>query len=139
MTATHNKQVLQEVFAETAKGNGRPFVAAMAEDVTWTIIGSTQWSKTYRGKKAVLAELLGPLNAQLANGNTITAHRFIAEDDQVVVEGRGHNTTKTGKAYQNTYCWVFRLSGGQVVDIVEYTDTALIESALLPPQTSSRT
>jgi len=139
MTATHNKQVLQEVFAETAKGNGRPFVAAMAEDVTWTIIGSTQWSRTYRGKKAVLAELLGPLNAQLANGNTITAHRFIAEDDQVVVEGRGHNTTKTGKAYQNTYCWVFRLSGGQVVDIVEYTDTALIESALQPPQASSRT
>jgi ketosteroid isomerase-like protein len=139
MTATHNKQVLQEVFAETAKGNGRPFVAAMAEDVTWTIIGSTQWSKTYHGKKAVLAELLGPLNAQLANGNTITAHRFIAEDDQVVVEARGHNTTKTGKAYQNSYCWVFRLSGGQVVDIVEYTDTALIESALQPPQASSRT
>ena len=139
MTAVHNKQVLQEVFAETAKGNGRPFVAAMAEDVTWTIIGSTHWSKTYRGKKAVLTELLGPLNAQLANGNTITAHRFIAEDDQVVVEGRGHNTTKTGKPYQNTYCWVFRLSGGQVVDIVEYTDTALIESALQPPQASSRT
>ena len=137
MTAVHNKQVLEEVFAETAKGNGHPFVAAMAEDVTWTIIGSTRWSKTYRGKKAVLTELLGPLNAQLANGNTITAHRFIAEDDKVVVEGRGHNTTKTGKPYQNTYCWVFRLSGGQVVDIVEYTDTALIESALQPPQASS--
>lgn len=134
MSAAHNKKILEEVFAETAKGNGRLFVAAMAEDVTWTIIGSTQWSKTYRGKKAVLTELLGPLNAQLANGNTITAHRFIAEDDQVVVEGRGHNTTKTGKPYQNTYCWVFRLSGGQVVDIVEYTDTALIESALQPPQ-----
>jgi uncharacterized protein len=137
MTAARNKQLLQEVFAETAKGNGRPFVAALAEDVAWTILGSTQWSKTYRGKKAVLTELLGPLNAQLANGNTITAHRFIAEDDQVVVEGRGHNTTKTGKPYQNNYCWVFRLRGGQVVELVEYTDTSLIESALQPPQVSS--
>lgn len=137
MTAAKNKQLLQDIFAETAKGNGRPFVAALAEDVSWTIIGSTQWSKTYRGKKAVITELLGPLNAQLADGNTITAHRFIAEGDHVVVEGRGHNTTTTGKPYQNTYCWVFRLSGGEVVELVEYTDTALIESALQPPQASA--
>ncbi len=133
MNSAHNKQLLQDVFAETAKGNGRPFVAALSEDVTWTIIGTTRWSRTYRGKDAVLKELLGPLNAQLANGNTITAHRFIAEGDQVVVEGRGHNTTKTGKPYQNTYCWIFRLHGGKVVELVEYPDTALIEAALQPP------
>jgi uncharacterized protein len=139
MTTAQNKKILQDIFAETAKGNGRPFVAALAEDVTWTIMGSTSWSRRYRGKKAVLTELLGPLNAQLANGNTITAHRFIAEGDQVVVEGRGRNTTKTGKPYQNAYCWVFRLSEGQVVDIVEYTDTALIESALEPPRVSTPT
>ena len=139
MTTEHNKQLLKDVFAETAKGNGRPFVAAMADDVTWTIIGSTQWSKTYRGKKVVLTELLGPLNMQLANGNTITAHRFVAEGDQVVVEGQGHNTTKSGKPYQNTYCWVFSFSGGQVVDIIEYTDTALIDSTLQPPQAASGT
>lgn len=138
MNTAHNKLVLQEVFAETAKGNGRPFVAAMADDVTWTVIGSTQWSKTYRGKKAVITELLGPLNAQLANGNTITAHRFIAEDDHVVVEGRGHNTTKAGKPYANIYCWVFRMRGGRVVEIVEYTDTALIDSALQPPSETPR-
>jgi ketosteroid isomerase-like protein len=139
MNSAHNKRLLQDVFAETAKGNGRPFVEAMSEDVTWTIIGSTQWSKTYRGKKAVLKELLGPLNAQLANGNTITAHRFIAEGDHVVVEGRGHNTTKTGKPYQNTYCWIFRLNGGKVVELVEYADTALIESALQPPHVVAAT
>jgi ketosteroid isomerase-like protein len=136
MTPVQNKQLLQEVFAETAKGNGRPFVAALAENVTWAIVGSTPWSRTYRGKKAVLTELLGPLNAQLANGNTITAHSFVAEGDRVVVEGRGHNTTKSGKPYRNSYCWVFTLSGGQVVEIVEYADTALIESALEPPSGS---
>jgi ketosteroid isomerase-like protein len=133
MTAAENKLLLQEVFAETAKGNGRPFVAALADDVTWTIIGSTPWSKTYRGKAAVLAELLGPLNAQLANRNTITAHRFIAEGDQVAVEGQGHNSTRSGKQYNNRYCWVFRLEQGKVVDLVEYTDTSLIESALQAP------
>jgi ketosteroid isomerase-like protein len=109
-----NKRVLQHAFAETAKGNGRPFVAALSEDVAWTIIGSTPWSKTCRGKEAVLRDLLGPLNAQLANRNTITAHRFIAEDDQVVVEGVGHNTIREGKQYNNRCCWVFAWSIGEL-------------------------
>jgi ketosteroid isomerase-like protein len=133
MTAAQNKQLLQNIFAETAKGNGRPFVQALADDVSWTIIGSTAWSKTYRGKQAVISELLAPLNAQLANGNRISAHRFIAEDDCVVVEARGHNVTKAGEPYPNSYCWVFRLVDGRVVELTEYADTALIDAVLQPP------
>jgi len=134
MDTAENKKLMQHVFSETAKGNGRPFVEALAEDVNWTIIGTTQWSKTYRGRQAVLAELLGPLNSQLANRNTITAHRFIAEDDYVVVEGRGHNTTKAGQLYENTYCWVCRISNDKIVELTEYTDTELIATVLEAPR-----
>jgi len=133
MSNEQHKNLLSNVFAETARGNGRPFVEALSAEVTWTIAGSTPWSKTYVGKRAVLKELLGPLNAQLADGNTITASRIIGEGNFVVVEGRGHNRTKTGKPYANTYCWVFRFEGEKVVEITEYADTALIESALEPP------
>ena len=133
MSATQNKALLENVFAETAKGNGRPFVDALADDIRWTIAGTTPWSRTYSGKRAVLKELLGPLNAQLAGSNIITATRFVAEGDLVVVQGTGHNRTKTGKAYANSYCWVFRFASGKAVEIFEYADTALIESALEPP------
>jgi ketosteroid isomerase-like protein len=133
---TGNKAILEHVFAETAKGNGGPFVEALADDVSWTIVGTTAWSKTYSGKRAVLKELLGPLNAQLESGNFVTASRFIAEGDVVVVEGQGHNTTKTGKAYRNRYCWLFSFREGKVVSLVEYADTALIEAALQAPEAS---
>lgn len=136
MSAADNKKLLQHAFAETARGNGRPFVAAMADDVVWTLIGSTAWSKPFRGKKAVIQDLLVPLNAQFAADNTITAHRFVAEDDIVVVEARGHNTTKSGTPYRNTYCLVFRFDGGKVVEITEYADTALIDAVLEPPPSS---
>jgi len=53
----------------------------------------------------------------------------------LVVEGCGHNTTAFGKPYRNTYCWVFRFAGEQVVEITEHADTALIESALEAPLT----
>ena len=60
----------------------------------------------------------------------ILAHRFIAEGDHVVVEGRGQATTKAGKAYNNTYCWVYRIADGKVQELTEYMDTELVTAAL---------
>lgn len=49
MSARENKQLLQDVFAELAQGNGKPFVAAMAEDFCWKAIGTTTWSSSVAG------------------------------------------------------------------------------------------
>src|SRR5678816_1886389 len=106
MRARENKQLLQSVFAELAQGNGKPFVEAMAEDFCWQAIGTTAWSRPFRGKQAVLSELMRPLFAQFADRYTNTALRMIAEDDYVVVECRGRVMTKSGKPYNNEYCYV---------------------------------
>jgi hypothetical protein len=58
--ALQNKEVLSLIFSELAKGNSRPFVERMADEFSWTITGTTKWSKTYQGKSAVLADLFGP-------------------------------------------------------------------------------
>jgi uncharacterized protein len=128
-----NKAFLQGIFAETAKGNGRPFVDALADDVRWTIIGQTAWSRTYEGKRAVLAELLGPLGEQLGGRNVVSAERFVAEGDVVVVEGRNHSVTESGRDYPNRYCWVCVMRNGKITEITEYTDTQLIAEVLAPP------
>ena len=130
MSAAENKQLMQNIFSELSKGNGKPFVESLADDFCWTIIGSTKWSRTYRGKQAVLTELLRPLFAQFADQYTNTAHRFIAEDDYVVVECRGRVTTKSGAPYNNTYCWVCRVAGGKLQELTEYMDTELVSAAL---------
>jgi ketosteroid isomerase-like protein len=130
MSAAENKQLMQNIFSELSKGNGKPFVESLAEDFCWTIIGSTKWSRTYRGKQAVLAELLRPLFAQFADQYTNTAHRFIAEDDYVVVECRGRVTTKAGMPYNNTYCWVCRIADSKLQELTEYLDTELVTAAL---------
>src|SRR5262245_41829276 len=133
MSAAENKAILQRVFAETARGNGRPFVDVLADDVRWTIIGATAWSRTYEGKRAVMTELLGPLAAQLDGPNLVSAERFVAEGDVVVVEGKNHSATKSGAPYPNRYCWVFVMRGGKAVEITEYTDTQLIAAVLGAP------
>lgn len=130
MSAAENKQLMQNIFSELSKGNGVPFVESLADDICWTIIGSTKFSGTYRGKQAVLNELLRPLFARFADQYTNTAHRFIAEDDYVVVECRGRVTTKSGAPYNNTYCWVCRVADGKLQELTEYLDTELVTAAL---------
>lgn len=131
-TAAKNRGVLQHAFAETAKGNGRPFVEMMADDVVWTIIGTTSWSRRYSGKQAVIRDLPGPLAANFDGPNIVTAERFIVEGDLAVVEGRNHSTTRRGEAYANRYSWTFRFHAGKVAEITEYTDTDLIARVLDP-------
>ena len=130
MSAAENKQLIQHIFSELSNGNPGPFVESLADDVQWTIIGTTDWSKTFDGKQAVLAELLGPLSANFDEPLRVTPHRFIAEDDFVVVEARGQATTRSGKPYNNTYCWVYRLADGKVQELTEYLDTQLAATAL---------
>jgi hypothetical protein len=133
MGAAENKDLLQHAFTEVAKGDSRPFVELLADDVRWTIIGSTAWSRTYEGKQSVLEDLLRPLGEQLHGRNIIAAHRFVAEDDVVVVEARGRNSTTSGVRYHNEYCMVFRLAGGRIRELTEYADTQLMASALQAP------
>lgn len=133
MTSIENKHLMQNIFSELSKGNGKPFVESMADEFCWTITGTTKWSRTYRGKQAVLSQLLRPLFSQFADRYTNTAHRFIAEDDYVVIECRGHVTTRWGKPYNNTYCYVCRLAGGKLQELTEYLDTELVTSALEEP------
>jgi len=130
MSAAVNKQLMQDIFSELSKGNGTPFVESMADDFCWTIIGTTEWSKTYQGKQTVLTELLQPLISQFETQYTNTASRFIAEDDYVVVECRGNVTTKAGLPYNNTYCWVCRIAEGKLQELTEYCDTELVAAAL---------
>ena len=130
MNAAENKQLMQNIFSELAKGDGKPFVEAMADDFCWTVSGSTKWSRTYRGKQAVLTELLRPLTSLFADKYTNTAHRIIAEDDYVVIECRGSVTTRAGTPYNNTYCFVCRLAGGKLQELPEYLDTELVTAAL---------
>jgi uncharacterized protein len=130
MSASENKKLLQEIFAEMSKGNTRPFIEALAEDVRWTLTGKTKWSKTYDGLEAVQTQLLGPVFANFADQYTSRAHRFIAEDDLVVVECEGRVNTHSGKPYNNTYCFIYRVADGKIKEITEYFDTALAVSVL---------
>jgi ketosteroid isomerase-like protein len=133
MDATANKQLMQGVFDELAAGNGQPFMDALADDVRWTAIGTSPWSRTYEGKQTIVAELMRPLFSQFADRYRARATRIVAEDDIVVVEARGQVMTKSGQPYNQSYCYVLRLAEGRVLELTEYLDTDLVNQVLNDP------
>jgi ketosteroid isomerase-like protein len=133
MCATANKELMQEIYDELAKGNRMPFRNALAEDFRWVMKGRTAWSKTYQGRDAVRTELLQPLFEQFAGDYKNTLLRIFADGDHVIIECEGSVTTRAGKPYNNQYCLIFRLESGKIKEMTEYLDTALVDEVLAPP------
>ena len=56
--ASENKEKMQYVMDELAKGNRIPFGELMADDFCWKMMGTTPWSGVYNGKKEVGTKLM---------------------------------------------------------------------------------
>lgn len=128
MGATENKEIIRNMFAELSKGNVDAYLDNLADDVRFTLIGSTKFSGIFEGKQDVVDRLLAPLGGQLDGGIAIHVDRLIAEDDHVVMQARGESVTKSGTPYNNIYAQVFRLADGKVQQITEYLDTELVNT-----------
>jgi ketosteroid isomerase-like protein len=128
METVENKQIVIDFYEAGARGDMDACFDLVADDVTWTDIGSTKFSGTYKGKQAVAEELLGPLFGQLKAGIASTIEALIAEDDMVVALTKGQAETHDGTPYNNTYCQVIRIEDGKIAEVTEYMDTALIDA-----------
>ena len=126
MSIPENKRIVQAFYDAANRGDMAGFLGQLADDVTWTNIGSTKYSGTCFGKSDLTTRLLGPLFGQLKAGIAATIHNMIAEADFVAVQLSGRSETKDGRPYNNTYCHVFRIRDGKVVEVTEYMDTALV-------------
>jgi ketosteroid isomerase-like protein len=126
MGAAENKEAIRNMFAELSKGNADAFLGALADNVRFTIIGSTKFSGTFNGKQEFINKVLAPLGAQLEGGLSMTVDNLIAEGDYVAMQARGKSNTKSGGTYNNTYCQVFKLNNGKVQEVTEYLDTEIV-------------
>lgn len=119
-----NKKVVEALYAAGNRGDLEACFGMLAEDVSWTVMGSTRFSGTYAGKQALMEELLGPLFGRLNGGIRMEVRNLIAEGDQVVAVADGRAETLEGVPYENRYCQVFTIRDGRIVAVEEFLDTA---------------
>ena len=129
MTLSGNAQLVADVFAELAKGNGAAFWDACHDDVVWRTIGTGSWSGEFAGKQTIIDEIFRPLGRALAERATIPT-RLIDGGDVVVLQARGRNLTRDGRRYDNDYAFVITFRDGKIARYEEYCDTELIARVL---------
>jgi ketosteroid isomerase-like protein len=132
MTTAANKQLVQQIFADSANRSGTTFADSLADDASWTVTGQYSWSHQFKGREAILNGLMGHFRSFFAERPRTVAFNFIADGDFVAVEARGDNVTKAGPRYDNQYCLVFRIENGKIKEIKEYCDSSLVERVLGP-------
>lgn len=131
-TTEQNRAIVTAVMDALATGDSQPFYEAFAEDVVWRPMTAGVWGEVHHGRKTARDRLFRPLREQYATTYTNTATRILAEGDVVVVEALGAVTLKSGKAYNNTYCFVITMKDGRMTEVREYLDSALAEAVLEP-------
>jgi ketosteroid isomerase-like protein len=132
MNTKANKQLVQQVFSDSASRSGTTFADSLADDASWTVTGQYSWSHQFKGREAILNGLMGHFRSFFAERPRTVAFNFIADGDFVAVEARGDNVTKAGLRYDNQYCLVFRIENGKIKEIKEYCDSSLVERVLGP-------
>ena len=132
MTPQENKQKISDAMNAMAEGNTRPFGALMHPDFTWIATGSNSWSGEFEGLETVRRELFAPLFANFTTTYVNRPINILADGDFVVVECRAHAMTKSGKPYDQAYCYVIKMKDGMMMSLIEYMDTELIAKVLQP-------
>jgi uncharacterized protein len=118
------KAVLQEYLDRLVSGDLEAIGKSFAEDATWSVHGTTPMSGVKRGRAAILDFLASAGSLYQPGTQSFTFGDITAEGDRAVLEWRVRGVgAATGRAYDNEYCGVFVMRGGEIVAVREYFDS----------------
>lgn len=143
---TNEKKVVQNWLAAVrgdSEGVGDAFTRYFHPDATWTLIGSTPISGTYKGLESIQNDFLGAnfcgeeregpsvqgLSQEYGIKPLEVEDVLSLEDGRVVVFCRSDGMGRNGVPYKNQYCWIVTVRDDKIAAMLEFCDTALIEQA----------
>ena len=131
MSEQENIHVVQQFYRAFGRGDMQAVLNAVADDVKWHEPGPTDilpWAGTRRGRDQV-AQFLAAVDEAL-EVQQFELQEFIAQDDKVVVLGRGRSRVRpTGRTFDSPWTMVFTLCGGKICGFSAYHDTAAMVAA----------
>lgn len=133
MTAEQNKKIVEDAITLWKAGDGAAIFRLLADDVHWTVIGTTSISGLYKGRQDFIDRALKPLGARIDGLIVPEIVDIIAEGDRVVLQWNGTGRTKDGNPYHNRYSWIMRIKDGVVIEGTAYLDTALVDRVMAIP------
>jgi uncharacterized protein len=124
-TAEENKELVREAFRPWESGDSGPLFDLIADDVHWTVIGTTSASGVFGSKQALVDAAYGPLLGRLDGPLITTFQELAADGDRVLLRFESEGRTKRDGHHQ-VYCWAMTMRDRRIVEIVAYLDTELL-------------
>ena len=128
--------MVEEAVRAWAAGEDNAFWRLLAEDVQYSVIGTTPVSGTYDGRRAFFEGALRPMAALLSEGSRPLEYDIVAEGSRVVLMWSGKGVMQSGAPYHQSYCWVLDVSDGLIRRIRAYLDTELVTALFNQPPAS---
>jgi hypothetical protein len=129
MKTEESKKIVKAWFDYLAVGDAESAFALFSQDCAYTLQGTTPISGTFNGMPSIMADFFAPWRTRIDGPLTLALRELIAEGDRVVALSRGSAKTVLGKAYENEYAFIFRVRDGKIVEVNEFLDTVLVETA----------
>ena len=133
MSAAENRKILEEAIAKWKAGDGMAIFNLLADDVVWTVIGSTAVSGTYRSRQAFIDGAVTAIGSRIDGMVAPEIVDILAVDDTIVLRWDGKGRMRDGAPYENRYSWTMRFHNGKVVEGTAYLDTALVDRLMALP------
>ncbi|PPR62933.1 MAG: hypothetical protein CFH10_00670, partial [Alphaproteobacteria bacterium MarineAlpha4_Bin2] len=89
MSAKDNRKIIEKAVAEWNAGDGMAIFRLLADDVKWTVIGSTPVSGTYRSRQAFIDGAVTKIGSRIDGIVTPKIVDILAEGDTVVLRWDG--------------------------------------------------
>ena len=118
----HNRTLVEGAFTAWRNGSGSPY-DLLAEDVSWTIVGRSDASKTYPSREAFMREVIRPFNARMREGLRPTIRNLYVAGDAVIIFFEADGVAADGEKYANTYAWFWEMRDGRVVRAHAFFDS----------------
>jgi len=134
MSAVDNRKLIENWYEALAAGDWDTIADMHADDVVYNMVGTTPVSGRLVGKEECIGEMIG----QKLLGNLVVEEvKFAkkwrimaAEGNCVVGVMQGGGPTKDGDHYDQTYCEIFTIEGGKIIEVHAFFDTVLVERCL---------
>jgi ketosteroid isomerase-like protein len=119
---TRNRSLVEASFAAWQAGTGSPY-DLLADDVSWTIVGNSDASRTYDSRESFMHEVIRPFNARMREGLRPTIRSPHVDGDAVIIFFDAKGIARDGEVYENTYAWFWEMRDGRVVRAHAFFDS----------------
>ncbi len=133
MSVEDNKAIIEKYYTHLGNADTEAFKALHSDDIIYNIIGSIPISGRAHGKTAIFDEIVADVFARLKPESIDFSRKWkimCADEHRVVALMQGGGVGQNGVPYNQTYCHIFTIEDGLIVETHEFFDSALAEAAL---------